>query len=69
MTTEEQPMIWTSHGNLPEASLVRTVSWEDCSDYTKCIVTHRLGDEIVKQSCDVLIRKGETIAALQGAFG
>jgi hypothetical protein len=52
------PLIFTTHGNIPEADLKMTVSWVDHPDYVQMVQTHMLGDEVVKQSVFVYSRKG-----------
>lgn len=52
-----EPLIYTTHGNLPIASLALSTSWEDTPDYVKMTETYRLGDEIVRESVHVLARK------------
>ena len=52
-----EPLIYTTHGNLPIASLALSTSWEDTPDYVKMTETYRLGEEIVRESVHVLARK------------
>ncbi len=48
-----EPLIYTSKGNLPEASLRFEPEWTDTPDYTKITLRYYLGDEIVKESAHV----------------
>lgn len=49
----EEPLIYTSKGNIPESSLRFDPIWEDTTDYTKLVLRYWLGDEIVKESAHV----------------
>lgn len=49
----EEPLIYTTKGNLPIASLAYSHRWEDAPDYLKFVETYRLGDEIVRESVHV----------------
>jgi hypothetical protein len=49
-----EPLIHTTHGNVPVASLEYSTAWEDTPDYTKFIETYRLDGEVVRQSAHVL---------------
>lgn len=64
-----EPMVWTSKGNLPQASLRRVIIWEDEPDYTKMIERYYLGNEVVKESADVLGRIAPGISAEAGRVG
>ena len=48
--TNEQPLIWTSKGNLPVADLTYVPMWEETDDYIKFVETYKLDNEVVKQS-------------------
>lgn len=52
------PLIWTSRGNLPVASLQHVTSWEQTAEYTKLTDTYSLDGEVVKQSVHVLQHQG-----------
>ncbi len=64
----EEPLIYTTHGNLPIASLALSTSWEDTPDYVKMTETYRLGDEIVRESVHVLARKPLSMVGEQFNF-
>lgn len=59
----DEPLIYTSKGNLPVASLRLETAWQDTPEYVTFRETYYLGDEVVKQSVHVLKRHG---AAAQG---
>lgn len=63
-----EPLIYTTHGNLPIASLALSTSWEDTPDYVKLTETYRLGDEIVRESVHVLARKPLSMVGEQFNF-
>ena len=56
MTTPDEPLIYTSHGNLPASSLTYETAWEDRPEYTKFVERYKLGDEVVKESAHVYSR-------------
>ena len=51
----EEPLIWTSKGNLPLSSLEYETRWEQSETYIKFIETHRLDDEVVREAAHVLM--------------
>lgn len=63
----QEPLIFTSKGNLPLASLHHEVAWEDTPDYVKFVERFRLDGEIVKESAHVLARKGVEMIGHQAA--
>ena len=52
---DEEPLIWTSKGNLPLAVLKHETRWEQTDTYVKFIETHRFGDEVVREAAHVLM--------------
>ena len=52
---EEEPLIWTSKGNLPLAVLKYETKWEQTDTYVKFIEIHRFGDEVVREAAHVLM--------------
>jgi hypothetical protein len=50
----DEPLIHTTHGNVPVASLEYSTAWEDTPEYIKFTETYRLDGEIVRQSSHVL---------------
>jgi hypothetical protein len=63
-----EPLIWTSKGNLPEKDLEYSKNWEFKDDSIKFSETYKLNGEIVKQSAHVFVLRGHEIGALQGEF-
>lgn len=64
----DEPLIYTSKGNLPVNSLRQVVTWQDGPSFTKCIETYYDGDEIVKQSAHVMVKSGLSAAVEAGEF-
>ncbi len=62
------PLIYTSKGNLPEASLQFEPIWEDTPDYVKLRLIYRLGDEVVKESAFVLSKRGLATDSVAQSF-
>lgn len=62
--TEDTPLVYTSKGNLPIASLVYETRWVDCPEYTKLIETYSLDGEVVRESAHVYMRQGIFGAAI-----
>jgi hypothetical protein len=65
-----EALVYTKHGNLPEASLRRAVTWH----FTPNSIVHRevywRGDEIVKESADVyILPEGMVFNMAQGQLG
>ena len=54
----EEPLIFTSKGNLPLADLEQRVSWEDDENNTVFTESYFLGDELVKRSVHVMAKRG-----------
>ena len=65
---KDEPLIYTTRGNLPVASLDYTTTWEDTDDYTKMTETYTLAGEVVKQSVHVMGKRKLDIGALQATF-
>lgn len=53
----EEPLIHTTKGNLPVASLVYGTRWEDTPDYVKLVETYTLNGEVVRESAHVLAKR------------
>lgn len=64
----DEPLIYTTLGNVPVASLAYATAWEDTADYTKLIETYSLDGEVVKQSVHVMGKRKLDIGALQTQF-
>lgn len=64
----EEPLIWTSKGNLPVAALEYSHAWEETPDYIKFSETYKLDGEVVKQSCHLNLKHGLATVSDQGKF-
>ncbi len=67
MDTQE-PLIWTSHGNLPVSTLVYDTRWEDTPAYIKLVETYSLNGEVVRESAHVFSKQGASIEGQQAVF-
>lgn len=56
--TSDQPLIWTTKGNLPVADLRHEVVWNLLPDQIQFIERYWLGDELVKESSHIRILEG-----------
>jgi hypothetical protein len=65
MLDTEVPLIYTSRGNMPIASLQREVRWENTEDYVKFVEIYRFEGEVVIESANVLAKKLPSMAAEQ----
>jgi hypothetical protein len=65
----DEPLIYTSKGNLPVASLKYAHSWEDTPEQITFVEEYSLDGEIVKRSAHVYLKKGLSAGVKQGAFG
>jgi hypothetical protein len=55
----DEPLIYTSRGNVPLSSVTQSVSWEDHPNVTLCIEEYRAADgEVVKRSVHGLAKTG-----------
>lgn len=63
-----EPLIYTTKGNLPIASLAYSTVWDVTEDYIKFTETYRLGDEVVRESAHVRTLHGVTGAGEAGSF-
>lgn len=59
----DEPLIYTSKGNLPIASLEYSHQWEDLETCIKFSETYTLDGEVVKQSAHVLMKQGLAVGA------
>lgn len=57
----DEPLIYTTKGNLPIASLDYSHKWEDLETCIKFSETYTLDGEIVKQSAHVLMKTSPTL--------
>jgi hypothetical protein len=67
MPAAEEPLIWTSKGNVPVSSLEHYIAWEDTPTYVKFreVYKDKATGEVVKESAHVLARQGEAAGAQQ----
>lgn len=63
-----EPLIFTSKGNLPIASLAYVAKWEDRPDATVFIEEYSLGEEVVKRSVHALSKHGVTGESIVGGM-
>lgn len=61
-----EPLVWTTKGNLPVASLTYSTTWQDSPEATVFIEVYRQGDEVVKQSVHVMSKQGLASEAIAG---
>jgi len=54
----DEPLIYTSKGNLPIASLAYETAWDVNDAYIKFVERYLLGGEVVKESAHVYDRQG-----------
>ena len=66
--TNEEPLIYTSLGNVPEADLEFEPIWEDTPDYTKLRLVYRLNGRVVKESAFVLSKRGLSSDSVAQSF-
>ena len=66
---QNEPLIYTSKGNLPISSLVYQTAWEDQPEYTKFMERYLLDGEVVKESAHVFSRIGVTGIPAAGGIG
>ena len=66
--SDSRPLIWTSKGNLPVDTLRYVTRWQENDDYVKFIETYWLGDELVRESAHVMLKKGKTMTGQQGGL-
>lgn len=65
----EEPLIYTTKGNVPAASLTYETAWVVNDDFIKFIERHRdASGEVVKESAHVYDRKGVSGLAAVASF-
>lgn len=65
---QDEPLIWTIHGNLLVSSLVHDVQWEDTELYVKLTESYTLGGKLVRQDAHVLAKTGQLAAGEQAGL-
>lgn len=56
-------LIFTTHGDLEESTLARTVGFEDRPNEFVVWVEWKLGDELVKRDAHVILKQPSVVAA------
>lgn len=66
----DEPLIWTTKGNVPASDLHFETYWEKTEDYVKCMPTYFLKEtgEEVKRDCFILALKPFLTEVIQGSF-
>ena len=64
----EEPLIFTTKGNLPISALEYSHKWENLDTCIKFSETYTLNGEVVKQSAHVLMKTGLEVGAEQEQF-
>lgn len=62
----EEPLIWTSKGNLPISCLQHDMRWEETDMYIKFVERYTLDGEVVKESAHVKCKHGFTMGVYTG---
>ena len=65
---QDEPLIWTTKGNVPESRLKLEPVWEVTPECIKFSEVYTLDGEIVKQSGHIYLPKGESAPTAQGTF-
>lgn len=60
-TSLQAPLVWTTLGNLPVASLAHSVEWRITPEQTIFIERYTLDGEVVKESTHVHIHQGASV--------
>jgi hypothetical protein len=63
-----EPLLYTSKGNLPVASLREAVVWTQNEDEIICAVEHWLDTECVRRQVNILKLRGENILGQSGVM-
>lgn len=65
-----EPLIYTSKGNVPIASLKLSTQWDITRDYVKLIERYTdASGEVVRESAHVFHYAGQSAEAVAGTFG
>lgn len=64
----DEPLIYTSKGNLPIASLEYSHAWDDRPDAIVFSETYKLAGEVVKHAVHVLSKVGVAAEAVAGGL-
>ena len=63
-----EPLIYTSHGNLPIAALQYATRWEDSDDCIKFVEVYTLDGEVVRESAHVYAKRGLLVEPAAESF-
>lgn len=55
----DEPIIWTTRGNLPVSQLTYNVRWENTPEYVKLVETYSLNGEVVRESAHALAKESQ----------
>ena len=61
----DEPLVFTTKGNIPIDTLEYFHAWEDNLEYTKFIQGYKLDGEVVKQEAHVMMKAGQQIGIEQ----
>lgn len=66
----DEPLIFTSKGNVPVSSLEYYIAWEDKPDYVKFreVYKDKATGEVVREDAHVLARRGQEAGAQQATL-
>jgi hypothetical protein len=64
-----EPMIYTTLGNVPASQLTYQTEWDDKPEYTKFTERYLLNGEVVKESAHVYSRVGVFGDAVAASLG
>lgn len=64
----DEPMIYTSRGNLPIESLQYATRWEDSVDYIKFVEVYTFDGEVVRESAHVYAKRGLLVEPAAESF-
>lgn len=65
---QEEPLIWTTKGNVPVASLEYATRWEFSANNIKFVETYKSDGEVVKENVHVCILNSEAASAIHSNF-
>lgn len=64
----QEPLIYTSEGNLPLSILKYETRWEQTDTYVKFVEIHKLEDKVVREAAHVLMLQPLTSLAETEGF-
>jgi hypothetical protein len=66
---DDTPLIWTTKGNLPIASLAYHHAWTETPDEISFVEEYKLDGEVVKRNVHIFLKKGLTAETAVGGVG